>query len=184
MRHQRPAKAALVVVGVAPDSHAFVVDYWVGQEDIGVQADQAFRLYRKWQPHVVTSEAIGAQIWFKAFIESREMGDPNWSRPMSAGFLSTPIAMPRLSSRLQEAEKGIESKEAIFRESLSPWFNVGSLHIREDQRELFTQLKTEGCDVTLKIFAASETAAMQAHVDNPTLANEYIFDWISSCLGI
>jgi hypothetical protein len=38
--------------------------------------------------------------------------------------------------------------------------------------------------VTLKIFAVSETAAMQAHVDNPTLANEYIFDWIASRLGI
>jgi dienelactone hydrolase len=54
----------------------------------------------------------------------------------------------------------------------------------ERVRELFTQLKADGGDVTLKIFAVSETAAMQAHVDNPTLANEYIFDWIASRLGI
>jgi dienelactone hydrolase len=54
----------------------------------------------------------------------------------------------------------------------------------ERVRELFMQLKEDGRDVTLKIFAADETAAMQAHVDNPTLANEYIFDWIASRLGI
>lgn len=54
----------------------------------------------------------------------------------------------------------------------------------ERVRELFAQLEEDGRDVTLRIFAASETAAMQAHVDNPTLANEYIFDWISSRLGM
>jgi dienelactone hydrolase len=54
----------------------------------------------------------------------------------------------------------------------------------ERVRQLYRQLKAGGRDVTLKIFAVSETAAMQAHVDNPTLANEYIFDWIASRLGI
>jgi hypothetical protein len=175
MRHQRPAKAAAVVVGVAPDSHAFVLDYWIGSEEIGEQASQVFRLYRKWQPHVVTSEAIGAQVWFKAFIESREMGDPNWSRPMSAGFLSPSIAMPRLSSRLQEAEKGIESKEAIFRESLSPWFNVGSLHIREDQRELVSQLQeaaNEEHEIDLVDALAQGTSVWKPPTGDP-LAREW-----------
>jgi dienelactone hydrolase len=50
----------------------------------------------------------------------------------------------------------------------------------ERVRELHRQLTSGGRDVTLKIFTAPETAAMQAHVDNPTLANEYIFDWIAS----
>jgi len=53
----------------------------------------------------------------------------------------------------------------------------------ERVRELYRQIEAGGRDVTLKIFAVSETAAMQAHVDNPTLANEYIFDWIASRLG-
>jgi pimeloyl-ACP methyl ester carboxylesterase len=52
----------------------------------------------------------------------------------------------------------------------------------ERVRELHRQLTSGGRDVTLKIFSVSETAAMQAHVDNPTLANEYIFDWIASRL--
>jgi dienelactone hydrolase len=50
-------------------------------------------------------------------------------------------------------------------------------------REMIQQLKTWGMDVTLKIFTASETAAAQGHADNPSLANEYIFDWLASRLG-
>ena len=50
--------------------------------------------------------------------------------------------------------------------------------------ELYGHLKAEGRDVTLKIFGNSETAAMQGHADNPTVANEYIFDWVASRLGI
>ena len=38
-------------------------------------------------------------------------------------------------------------------------------------------------DVTLKCFSAAETAASHAHWDNPTIANEYIFDWLSSRLS-
>ena len=36
----------------------------------------------------------------------------------------------------------------------------------------------------LKVFSSEETAAAQGHADNPTLANEYIFDWIASRLRI
>ena len=52
----------------------------------------------------------------------------------------------------------------------------------ERVRELFEGLRTGCCDVTLKIFKAEETAAMQGHADNPTLAHEYIFDWIAARL--
>jgi dienelactone hydrolase len=51
-------------------------------------------------------------------------------------------------------------------------------------RELYDRLKADGRDVTLKIFSGAETAATQGHADNPTLANEYIFDWVASRLGI
>jgi dienelactone hydrolase len=45
--------------------------------------------------------------------------------------------------------------------------------------ELIGQLKTVHRDITLKIFENAETAAAQGHMDNPTLANEFIFDWIA-----
>jgi dienelactone hydrolase len=51
-------------------------------------------------------------------------------------------------------------------------------------QELYDGLKADGRDVTLKIFTSEETAAAQGHADNPTLANELIFDWIASRLGI
>jgi hypothetical protein len=49
---------------------------------------------------------------------------------------------------------------------------------------LFDQLRGNYRDITLKIFMGSETAASQGHADNPTLANEFIFDWLADRLGI
>lgn len=49
---------------------------------------------------------------------------------------------------------------------------------------LFDQLKASHRDIQLKIFSGAETAAAQGHADNPTLANEYIFDWIADRLAI
>jgi hypothetical protein len=50
--------------------------------------------------------------------------------------------------------------------------------------ELTDQLRADnpGVDVTLKMFAQAETGAAQGHLDNPTLANEFIFDWIAARL--
>jgi dienelactone hydrolase len=47
---------------------------------------------------------------------------------------------------------------------------------------LIEQHKTDRQDITLKIFTGAETAASQGHFDNPTLANEFIFDWIADRL--
>lgn len=58
------------------------------------------------------------------------------------------------------------------------WLEAGRV------RELYDHLRADGRDVTLKVFSRGETAALQGHVDNPTLANEYIFDWLASRLGI
>jgi dienelactone hydrolase len=54
----------------------------------------------------------------------------------------------------------------------------------ERVRDMVDDLKAEGCNMTLKIFSAEETAAAHAHADNPTLANEFIFDWIGARLGL
>ncbi|WP_213289472.1 S9 family peptidase [Bradyrhizobium sp. sGM-13] len=47
---------------------------------------------------------------------------------------------------------------------------------------LFERLKTSQPDISLKIFDSSETAAAHGHRDNPTLANEFIFDWMADRL--
>lgn len=53
----------------------------------------------------------------------------------------------------------------------------------ETVTELFDQIRDDGPARILKIFTSEETASAQAHVDNPTLANEYIFDWVASRLS-
>jgi hypothetical protein len=50
--------------------------------------------------------------------------------------------------------------------------------------ELTNQFGGGNRDITLKVFETAETAATQGHVDNPTLANEFIFDWIASRVGV
>jgi dienelactone hydrolase len=47
---------------------------------------------------------------------------------------------------------------------------------------LYDRLHAKRRDVALKIFKAHETGAQQGHADNPTLANEFIFDWVASRL--
>ena len=50
--------------------------------------------------------------------------------------------------------------------------------------DLCNFLEKAGLDIYWKIFQATETAASHAHIDNPTLANEFIFDWIALRLGV
>ena len=140
MSKQRPAKAAAVVIGVTTDFHAFVMDYWTGDADLDGQASQLFRLYRMWCPALVSFEAVGAQAWLRTYIEANERGSPLWRNPISTDRLGRPIQLPRLSKRLVEDDKGVTSKEWLFREALAPWFHRGLLHLRLDQDELIYQL--------------------------------------------
>jgi dienelactone hydrolase len=50
--------------------------------------------------------------------------------------------------------------------------------------EFGSQLNKHHSDATFKLFTSAETAAMQGHLDNPTLANEAIFDWLEDRLGL
>ncbi len=49
---------------------------------------------------------------------------------------------------------------------------------------LCAALVDEGVDVTLKVFSATETAAAHGQSNNPTIGNEFIFDWISARLAM
>lgn len=50
-------------------------------------------------------------------------------------------------------------------------------------RQIVQESGLASSDLVLKVFTAAETGAAQAHADNPSLANEYIFDWLRSQLG-
>jgi dienelactone hydrolase len=57
------------------------------------------------------------------------------------------------------------------------WLDVD--HVTECCRVM----KQNGLDIELKIFRTSETVAPPAQIDNPTVGNEFIFDWIVDRLG-
>jgi hypothetical protein len=152
MSKQRPAKAAAVVVGITEDFHAICVDYWTGDADVDQQVAEIFRLYRIWAPVVVTYEGIGAQAWLLSFVKSYEKQSEYWRTPYSTELLGPSIELPRLSSRMVEANKTNESKEWMFREVLGSWVNRGLLHFRRDQEEVLHQLANvlnqhEECDL-------------------------------------
>lgn len=141
----RPATAAIAVIGVAPDGHAFVLDTWVGDKDSFGQASELLRLYRLWPAAKITWESIGAQHWLFTLIQREESHNPNYSQPVSCGKINPGTPLPRMSHRLEEAAKTTESKDWMFREILAPWLNHGVLHIRLDhiqgKHELFKQLE-------------------------------------------
>lgn len=56
------------------------------------------------------------------------------------------------------------------------WLDAG--HVRKCCDALVAQ----GRDVELKVFSADETAAAHAQLDNPTVVNEFVFDWIADRL--
>jgi hypothetical protein len=53
----------------------------------------------------------------------------------------------------------------------------------ERVQELVGWMRAGGRDVTLELFDDGETTA-QGQADNPTLAGEFIFDWIEAQLAI
>ena len=97
-----------------------------------------------------------------------ERGFLMWRTPVEAGFVRDGYSRVAQSIRcpvlITTGERG--------------WLKAERVH------ELYDRLKADGRDVTLRMFTSDETAALQGHVDNPTLANEYIFDWIAERLGI
>jgi hypothetical protein len=92
-----------------------------------------------------------------------------------------------LLNRLSSPNDGCKSVEGGWR---GPRFGCPVLITMGEQGWLerdqvtgfFDQLKSHHLDISLKIFESSETAAAQGHRDNPTLANEFIFDWIADRL--
>ncbi len=139
---QRPAEFAILVAGVAADGHVFVIETWtMPGPDLNVQADHVFRYYRKYAPHLVTFESVGAQVWFLAYILKREQENALWGRPTSTPGILPVMDLPRLSSRFIEAEKVNQAKDYLYRSKLAAWLNPGLIHLHKSQTTLIYQLQ-------------------------------------------
>jgi hypothetical protein len=136
----RPARAAIVVVGVSEDSHAFVMEEWcsptAGLEEF---ADKFFHFYRLYAPYRATMEPTGAQNWFWAYARELERG--KYRNLQSLGRWGAPSRrLPKLTSVLLESTKSTKNKEGWIIEQLSSWFDLGLLHISADKQNIRSEL--------------------------------------------
>lgn len=53
----------------------------------------------------------------------------------------------------------------------------------ENAIDVHESCKRSGAPLALKVFSTEETAASPGHIDNPTLAKEFVFDWLRRKLG-
>ncbi len=142
--------------------------------------------------HDVDAEriAILADGWGSSFVARGIAFDDRFAAAVCDGGIWDLHERAFLLSRLNLPNANLDARRAfskVGRHIKCPvlistgeqgWLEAGRI------RDMVDDLKAEGCDMTLKIFTAEETASAQAHADNPTLANEYIFDWIGACLGV
>lgn len=137
----RPTRAAIVVIGIAPDFHGFVMDTWIQETgNLATQLLQLRKMYEKWAPHRVTWEAVGAQKWLLDQVKADERrGQRYISR---APWYRNGMQIAKLSTRMEESNKGIANKERQIVEALDGWLNMGWLHLHDKFVELFSHLES------------------------------------------
>ena len=154
----RPSEHAIAIVGVAPDGHAFLLDHWARKDaDLGKFVQQMMRMMRRWNVYRATYESYGAQIWLPQFIEQYEKMQRNaWMASIVEGAHERSSIKVALSSRLEESNKGTNSKDWIFRELLSPWVNYGILHFHliEHHKVIGQMLHVEDETVAIDVIDA------------------------------
>jgi hypothetical protein len=141
---KRESVWAILATAVAPDFHAFVLDYWIEDAGFDEAVRQFFRLYRRYCPLKATLDPVGAQSWIKNHLKALERTTHGNLVSYPAQWRRDPIRLARPSSRIEEVKKGHAEKEPWILEQLEMWFNMGWLHLREDQVELLDHLRNVG----------------------------------------
>jgi pimeloyl-ACP methyl ester carboxylesterase len=149
-----------------------VMDYVVGRDD--VDEDRVAILADGW-----SSSFVARAIAFDPRFAAAVCDGGIWDRHQQA-FLKRrigPVGMEAWSPETNRVLRNISCPVLI---------TVGERGWLKTDRvaELTSQLGGGHRDITLKVFGTAETAATQGHIDNPTLANEFIFDWIASRVGV
>lgn len=142
-----------------------------------------------------TRIAILADGWGSSFVARGVAFDPRFAAAVCDGgiwdahersFLQRRRASnPAATRSAADLPQGTETSRVMRNIDCPLLITVGERGWLKAERVagLIDQSGKDPHDVTLKIFSAVETAAAQGHADNPTLANEFIFDWIASRLG-
>lgn len=136
---KRASEAAIVVIGVAPDGHVFVISTWSDKVGLERYAEKVYLQYRKYRPLKVAFEAIGAQHWFWDYARLLERGKYRSIMSLVQGDGKI-YPLPKLTSRLVEAERKTSlSKEEWIIGQLDSWFSFGVVHLHDSQEHLLGQ---------------------------------------------
>jgi dienelactone hydrolase len=146
-------------------------DYLAGRDD--VDADRIAILGDNW-----SSSFVARGIAFDQRFAAAVCDGGVWDAHERAFIRKRALAVAQDTDRNWETNRLLRSIQCPV------LVTVGEKGWLESDRviELTDQVRAGGHELTLKIFRQHETAAAQGHLDNPTLANEFIFDWIASRL--
>jgi dienelactone hydrolase len=189
-RHANERGIALLAVdllGTGPDSRFEEV---VGRSDLETTIGHVMDYLVERHDVDASRVAILADGWGSSFVARGIAFDDRFAAAVCDGgiwdlheraFLSKRLAhrdtVLARKARPSRAARGIKCPVLISTGERG-WLKA------ERVRDLCDEIQADGGDVTLKIFTSEETAAAQGHADNPTLANEFIFDWLAGRLGI
>ena len=149
-----------------------VMDYVVGRDD--VDEDRVAILADGWGSSFV-ARGIALDPRFAAAVCDGGIWDLH-QRDLLKGRVG-PLGMEAWSPESNRVLRNVDCPLLITAGERS-WLNADRV------AQLASQLGGGNRDITLKVFETAETAATQGHIDNPTLANEFIFDWIASRVGV
>ncbi len=188
-RHARARGMALLAVDlIGPGLGAAALERVVGRTDLE-QAIVAVIDYAVSRGDVDESRiAVLGDAWGSSFVARGIARDPRLAAAVCDGGLwdlHERGFLLRRATALDIRVASMRRRHGIARQIKCPVLvtlgEQGWLD-KEHVTALFDELKASHRDIQLKVFSRAETGSAQGHADNPTLANEYIFDWIADRL--
>lgn len=117
-------RSAIVVAGMSPSKHIFVLDYWVGRQgDPSKLIHEMLQLAYHWQPRVIGIESVA----FQASME------PYTMREMQMRGVYYPLVMLK-------PDRNERKQQRIL--SMQPFFRAGQVYIQRGMFELIEEFET------------------------------------------
>lgn len=118
---------AIVIVGLAPDKHVFLLDYWMNRGVYEAVYNKLYEYNDQWRPHTFTYEDVGHQNMTEFHIREVE------KNPL---HLKKHTKFPRI---VPVPTKGRE-KSARIRDHFFPYIDQGKFSVRPSKHLAFTSM--------------------------------------------
>ncbi len=187
--HARERGLTLLAVDLWGEGNDDHLSELIGSPEIETALSHVLDCLSKRRDVDLSRIAVLADGWASSFVARSVAADPRVSAAVCDGGLWDSHERWFLASRA--GKDGMDAAPNPFASRVARSMDCPLLITlgergwlkAEHARDFVDRLRGVGRDVTLKAFTPAETAAGQGHTDNPTLANEFIFDWLSSRLG-